>query len=257
MRLGELKAAERSLRRTIDLCRKANDKSGEAIAHQKLGKLLVCYGAFDEAEKEFDSGIKLHTNTLDGQWWQGTSWLYRAQNQLLQRNVSQAIKSAMEAKRLKDIEYPGVGKVERDIIQAEWLLGAALTMEGKDLNAAASHLTEALTRCRRINLVELEPDILLAWARWHRVRGSAQEARAHADEALAIADRCEYRLKQAEIHNFLARAALDAGDGEAARRHAETARERAWCDGPPHCYKSALDEAEQTLGELGVKNKSR
>lgn len=66
------------------------------------------------------------------------------------------------------------------------------------------------------------------------------------------ADRCEYRLKQAEIHNFLACLALDAGDHDAAREHAETARERAWCDGPPHCYKPALDEAEGMLKELGA-----
>jgi hypothetical protein len=109
---------------------------------------------------------------------------------------------------------------------------------------AASHLTEALTRCRRINLVELEPDMLLAWARWHRLQGNAAQA-------LAIADRCEYRLKQADIHNFLAQLALDAGDRAAARREAEIARERAWCDGPPHCYKPALDEAARLLAEIG------
>ncbi len=123
-------------------------------------------------------------------------------------------------------------------------------MEGKDLNAAVTHLTEALTRCRRINLVELEPDILLAWARWHRARGNAQEAQSHAEEALAIADRCEYRLKQAEIHNFLALLALDAGNRASARQHAEIAKERAWCDGPPHCYKPALDEAERILERM-------
>lgn len=251
--LGELRSAERNLRRSIDLGREINDKFVEAVSHQELGQLLIYRGAFDDAEKEFDEGIKLHVNTPAGQWSQGSSWLYRAQSQLLQRKISQATELAREAKRLKDIEYPGVGKVERDVIIAEWLLGAALTMEGKDLNVAASHLTEALTRCRRINLVEAEPDILLEWARWHRARGNAQEAWAHAEEARAIADRCEYRLKQAGIHNFLARITADAGDGVGARRHAETARERAWCDGPPYCYKPALDEAEGMLKELAAK----
>jgi hypothetical protein len=28
------------------------------------------------------------------------------------------------------------------------------------------------------------------------------------------------------------------------------AKERAWCDGPPHCYRKALDEAEAMLAEL-------
>jgi hypothetical protein len=123
---------------------------------------------------------------------------------------------------------------------------------GKVLIEADAHLTEALTRCRRINLVESEPDILLARARWHRLRGEADAAREVVTEALEIADRCEYRLRQAEMHNFLARLALDADDRDEAISQAQAAYERAWCDGPPHCYKPALDEAERMLNELGA-----
>ena len=48
-----------------------------------------------------------------------------------------------------------------------------------------------------------------------------------------------------------------ADNREKAHEHAEIARERAWCDGPPHCYKPALDEAEAMLKELGgIKNRS-
>ena len=72
-----------------------------------------------------------------------------------------------------------------------------------------------------------------------------------AEEGLAIADRSEYRLVQADAHNFLARLALDEGERKAAREHAAVARERAWCDGPPHCYKPALEEAERLLEEAG------
>ncbi|MCH7718550.1 MAG: hypothetical protein IIB21_03680, partial [Chloroflexi bacterium] len=148
-----------------------------------------------------------------------------------------------------------------DFVRAEWLIGAALvalssqTGRGlrEDLREAQGHLTEALSRCRRINLVDTEPSILLSWARWHRAQGHTQEALEHAQEALAIADRCEYRLNQADIHNFLAALALEGGDRKAAQRHATTAYERAWCDGPPHCYKPALEEAERLLTELDVK----
>jgi len=35
-----------------------------------------------------------------------------------------------------------------------------------------------------------------------------------------------------------------------AKQHAEIAKERAWCDGPPHCCKPALDEAERMLKEI-------
>ena len=34
------------------------------------------------------------------------------------------------------------------------------------------------------------------------------------------------------------------------REEAEVARERALCDGPPHCYKPALDEADRLLAQL-------
>ena len=84
-----------------------------------------------------------------------------------------------------------------------------------------------------------------------RARWDVQQARKHAREALVIADRCEYRLVQTDLHNLLARVALEKGDREEARKHAEVAKERAWCDGPPHCYKPALEAAERILESCG------
>ena len=117
------------------------------------------------------------------------------------------------------------------------------------LAKAEGHLREALTQCHRINLVEFEPEILLAWARWHQVKGDRRTALSTATEALEIANRCEYRLVQADIHNFLSRLALDEGDPAKAKEHAEIAKERALCDGPPHYYKPAYEEAERLLAE--------
>ena len=79
-------------------------------------------------------------------------------------------------------------------------------------------------------------------ARLHQDRETAQKA-------LAIADRCEYRLNQAEIHNFLARLALDSGNPAEARDQAQKAKDYAYCDGPPHYYKPAYEEAERLLAE--------
>jgi tetratricopeptide (TPR) repeat protein len=214
-----------------------------------LCQLLTYEGAFEEA---------LNILNISRQFWEKVkerqglcvNEFYRGLVSLWMGNTSVAQEAAQLSRELADVEH-----YERDIIRAEWLLGAALVAQAANndhntlLTEAEPHLTEALTRCRRINLVELEPDILLAWAKWHYLQGNPAQARADAGEALAIAERCEYRLKQADIHNFLARLALDAGDRAAARRHAEIARERAWCDGPPHCYKPALDEAERMLGE--------
>jgi tetratricopeptide (TPR) repeat protein len=246
--LGELAAAEKNLTRAIELSRETKDEFGEAIEHVYLGRLLAYRGVFDEAARELETALSMFEKQRRRQGI-GVAWVYCALLALLMSDAQGAFKAAQTiADEVAKARYPFV----RDIIRAEWLLGAALVIGGKDLNAAAKHLTEALTRCRRINLVELEPDILLTLARWHRARRNAQEAQTYAEEALAIADRCEFRLKQAEIHNFLARLSLDAGDSAAARQHAETAHERAWCDGPPYCYKPALDEAEGMLRELGA-----
>jgi tetratricopeptide (TPR) repeat protein len=254
--LGELAAAEANLRQAIDLCREAGDESYEAVGHQELGRLLAFRAVFTESEEQLATA----QGVFDRMEARGTNFVsvvraYRAERALLMGDAGAALAAARRARELADEVARTQFPFERDIIRAEWLLGAALVAlacdkrgrEAKNLADAETHLTEALTRCRRINLVDHEPDILLAWARWHRAKGNAQQARAHAQEALAIAVRCEYRLAQADAHNLLARLALDAGDQPATRQHAEIARERALCDGSPHCYQPALDEAERLL----------
>lgn len=254
--LGELAAAEQSLRRRIELCREIKDEFREAVGHHALGELLAYQSAFDEAAQELDTALASFSK-LGATQPKCVVWAYRAIRALLLGDT----KAALEASR-KAYEIACSRQNERDLIRAEWLLGAAHRVLG-NLPKAETHLTEALTRCRRINLVELEPDILLEMARlrWVQARGDEvtsdestrlqEKALELAREALAIANRCEYRLKQADIHNFLAQLALERGDREEAREHAEIARERAWCDGPPHCYKPALEEAERILESYG------
>lgn len=257
--LGELAAAEDSLRRSIELCRDIDDEFHEAMGRHEMGRLLAYRSHFDTAVQELDMADSSFSELgrTQSRWVVSAN---RAQLALLMGDAKAALEAARRARELADEVARSTFPYERDFIWAEWLIGAALvalaseetSRQRKLLAEAESHLTEALTRCRRINLVELEPDILLAWARWHHAKGNAEEARAHAREAIAIADRCEHRLNQAEIHNFFARLALDQEDRPAAAEHAAVAYERAWCDGPPHCYKPALDEAQRLLKELGV-----
>jgi len=256
---GELAAAERNLRRSIELCRKIRKDYDEFIGHQELGQLLAYRGAFHEARSELDVA---HAAFEEARAMQSQCVVaaYRGLRALLMGNPAGARDAARRARDLADEVGRTIYPVQRDFVRANWLLGwATVALAGQDdaqadalLTEAEGHLTEALTRCRRVNLVELEPDILLAWGRWHHAKGDAEQARGVAGEALGIADRCEYRLKQAEIHNFLATLAHEGGDCESAAEHARTAYERAWCDGPPHCYKPALDEAKRLLDELGV-----
>lgn len=256
IQIGALAVAEHNLRRKIDMNVNEFDV---AVGHRELGRLLAYRWEYKEAESELSTALSIFESQSNSPS-QGVVWAYRALRDLLMGDHAAALTAAQKAfefwKKDAEEDYP----VERDRVRVEWLLGAALTglavaspkKQDKLLAEAETHLTEALTRCRRINLVEFEPDILLAWARWHSAKGIEQSGKKQADEALAIADRCEYRLKQADIHNFLAGLALAESDQKTAQHHAAIAYERAWCDGPPHCYKPALDQAERMLKQLGA-----
>jgi tetratricopeptide (TPR) repeat protein len=241
--IGALAAAEETLQRRIALCREIEDAFDEAGGHRELGRLLAYRGAFEGAEQELETALASFSE-LGYLQSEGIVWAYRALRALLMDEPDATLEAARRARRLADVE-----RLERDIIRAEWLLGAAHRARGA-LDEAEPHLQEALRRCRRINMVDHEPHILLSLARLRRDQEAHDEALSLAEEALAIANRCGYRLKQADAHILLARLALDKGDPAQARRHAETARERAWCDGPPHRYAVAFQKAERLLAEL-------
>jgi tetratricopeptide (TPR) repeat protein len=261
LKIGTLAAADDNLRRDIELAQEIGDEFYQATGHEELGRLLAYTGAFEEAGRELDESYEYDSqhNVRQGEC---VDWAYRALRALLMGNAETALEAARRARELADVQH-----VEYDIIRAEWLLGAAQRARG-ELGQAEAHLDEALRRCRRINMVDHEPDILLEMARVgaqgvgvgtvgavgarvgaQRVAPLPPQPLAH--EALAIANRCGYRLKQADCHNFLARLALDAGNLPEARQHAQTARDYARCDGPPHRYEVAFQEAERLLREIG------
>jgi hypothetical protein len=125
----------------------------------------------------------------------------------------------------------------RDFVRAYWLLGEALIQsllstgavpgqphffeipfydeyfqepremvklaKGKEWSAAERCLNEALRRCRKVNLVEFEPDILLAQARLLRANASPMDTiEKNLEEAYEISHRAGFRLKLADLHLF-------------------------------------------------------
>ena len=250
LELGELRAAERNLRRSIEWGQENDQRSVEASGRTDLGRLLAYRGAFDEAARELDAALVIQRESGLPQS-QALNWLYRAQLALLRQEPQAVLEAAQLALQLVEeaTDSAPLSYSERNLVWAHWLLGAAHHELGQAV-AAEEHLGEALVRCRRITLVELEPDILLTWARWYQANGDRVQAMNSVQQALSIAQRSAYRLKKAEIGNFMARLALDGGNDDEARKEAEAARESAWCDGPPHCYRPALDEAEGLLDLL-------
>lgn len=233
MEIGNFKSTKSNIERVVDICQEINEKYVEAAGYEQLGRLLAYKGEFEKSEKMLAKALEMF-NKQDKVQSQGIVWADCALRALFMSDGEEACKAAKKAREAGDVQ-----KIERDIIRAEWLLGAAYLAKG-DLGEAERHLNEALLRDRRINLVELEPDILLELAKLRFKQGRKEEALRLAEEALGIADRCEYRLKQADIHNFLAEFYMDAKDFSKAKEHVEIAKERAECG-----YKPAIKKAEE------------
>jgi tetratricopeptide (TPR) repeat protein len=252
--IGSIDSAESNLRRSISLSLSRGMKTGiqgdfgplEKImtetlqlgARAELGLLLAYRARFDESIAELAEALKVVEN--QGQTSsECVIWSFRAQRALLISDPLEALGSALKVRELADEK-----RYERSRIRAEWLLGAA-HLACSHLDEAENHLNEALSRDRRINMVDHEASILLEVAKLRHAQKHDPEALKLAIEALTIADRCEYRLQQAEIHNFLGQFYFDTNAKTKARKHAEIAKERAECG-----YVPALKQAETLLAKL-------
>jgi tetratricopeptide (TPR) repeat protein len=125
--LGELAAAEANLRRSIALCREIGYEFGKAIGHDELGRLLAYRGVFTESEQHLTAAQEV----FDGMGAQRTSLLsvvrsYRALHALLMGDAKAALAAARRARELADEVARAIFPIQRDIVRAEWLLGAAL-----------------------------------------------------------------------------------------------------------------------------------
>ncbi|MDQ1352279.1 MAG: hypothetical protein QG657_2585 [Acidobacteriota bacterium] len=149
--------------------------------------------------------------------------------------IREALHQARQALAFAEKDAETDSPVPRDFVQAYWLLAEALiqccvlpnkvkiehfdipfydeyfqqvvetvtvTDSAKSLlSAAARCLHEALRRCRKTNMVEFEPDILLALARLDFAQNNPPDE-SLLKEAREIALRSGYRLKLADLHLF-------------------------------------------------------
>jgi tetratricopeptide (TPR) repeat protein len=255
LKIGELRTAEASLRRYIALNRELEGR--DAYAHHDLGRLLAYRGEYVVARAELDTALNMLENTQFG----GVAWSYQALRELLLLrstsqsalgNLQSAITSARRALERADEDALTDYAHERDYVRAHWLLGASHRL-ASEFDQAENHLHEALERCRRINMVDHEANILVDLARLCAATGVPDEAQRLAEEALLITERGGYVLQGADAHLELAKLALARGDRRLAKEHAQEAKTLATCDGPPdYTYKAAYDEAEALLKQLGA-----
>jgi len=258
MKIGALRSAETNQRHSIALSRAIKDEFNEAYGHHELGVLLAYRGANAESETELRKALKTWERQMDVQG-QCLVWTYRALRELLRlrsapqsaiRNLQSVGVPARRALELADEDARTSYPVERDYVRAQWLVGAGHRVAGQS-DEAEHHLHDALERCRRSGLVEVEADILIDLARLRAATGAADEAQRLAEEALVITERCGYVLQGADARLELAKLALAQGDKSTARQHATEARRLATCDGPhDYTYKAAYDEAGALLEQL-------
>jgi tetratricopeptide (TPR) repeat protein len=256
--LGQIKRAEQNVRRGLELSYEVGHDFYKGLGHQELGLLYSYKGEFDNAREQLRNALFFFT-VRDELQAECVVWQYLCLCSLFAGNPEFVLIDARAAQALANQVRARRFPVKRDFLRIQWLLGwAQVALAGKAgqrkdakdkyLDEAEEHLAESLTGCRETSLVELEPDVLLAWGRWHRASGNTGHARQSAEQARGIAERCGYRLKLAEIHNFLARLALDEGNKEMAKEQAEIAKKYALCDGPGYCYKPALEQARRLIG---------
>ena len=268
IRINALRAAERNLRRSIDLSRGIADEYIEAVGHQELGRVLSYCGMWQEAEQEFHNSLVL-AERVEHVQMQGVNWSYRALRFLLIArsdpqsstvNLKSSIECAHRAIELADEAAKTNAPTLSDYVHAHWLLGATYR-SNNDLILAQGNLSKALNLCRQINMVDYEADILLDLARLRDAQGDFKDAHEKASDALLITERCGYVLQGADVNLFLAELAvkgykLESEKGmsnkEAALLHARRAKELAYCDGPPYYYKVAYEEAVEMLKRLNV-----
>jgi len=260
--LGAFRAAEANLRRRIELCLEMKDEYKESIGHLFLGRVLVYRGAWAYSDTELATALEIAKKVGHVQA-EGVAWADRSLFRLLQlrceiggdlwaSGIGDATPAIASARRALDLADETANDARfvypvRDYVRVHWLLGSGNRVFG-ELNEAERHLHDALERCRRINLVEIEADILIDLARLRMATTEPDEAVRLAEEALIITERSGYVLQGADAHLVLAQLAKDRGDATALREHAEEALRLATCDGPPdYTYKAAYDEATALL----------
>jgi tetratricopeptide (TPR) repeat protein len=266
--IGALSAAERNLRRRIELCREIADEFREAVGHEGLGCVLSYCGVWQEAEQELRVALKLFDQPRSNvrAHWVGlihSDFAIRLilmkrlkQNRSLCQDIFRETNEAISfMEEFSKTNYP----IQREYVRNFWLLGAAYRANN-ELTLAEENLSKALSLCRQINMVDTEADILLDLARLRYAQGDFKDAQEKASEALVITERSGYVLQGADVHLFLAELALaghrskvegQLSDKDAARKHAEEALRLAHCDdGPPYYYKVAYEEAERMIEKL-------
>jgi tetratricopeptide (TPR) repeat protein len=247
------------------------------VGRSELGLFFAYIGQWSDSEIELETAFNMFLEN-DQTQYATIALSHRVRCLLLiersgttsnSKNRKLAIQFSQSALELADETTKKYRSFERDYIHVHWRLGAAYRANN-DFVQAETHLDEALRRCRAINAVDNEADILLEVAKLRQTQGVGAEALRLAREALIITERSGYVLQGADVNLFLAELAekgeklegeKEMSNQECALMHAKQARQLAtgWeeVDGKvvydttgKYVYKVAYDEAGALIERL-------
>ncbi len=238
---------------------------GRAEAKDEFAKSTeYCKSTDDYQGLSLDSAYRSLSALLQGR-------LVAAVGRQKERELSlEAVEEAEKALKFAEEDAKTDVPTPRDFVRAYWMLGEVLVQvirvgsrikkeleirfydeyfqelkerlvikTGNELGSAERCLTEALRRCRSVNMVESEADIILGCARLEWVKtpakgrdaGKLRQIEETLKEAHQIAERSGYRLQLANLHLFCGEVLIETGQGKllghSASEHIEKAKEYA------------------------------
>ncbi len=224
-KIGDLESAEANLLQGLELGTEIDEDIVKWAMNRELIRTKAYIGEYTEAKSYFKMADTI-AEDANIYKWQSVNWAYYSLCSLFEEDADEALHRAQKALEFSEKnEGENEGPAIRDIIRAYYLTGSSYILL-KNVTKAEYSLQFAITGSRKINLVSLEADILLAIARLRFFQAKKEEALKLAVEALEIATRCRYVLQQADIYLFLAQFYNATGDIEKAWDHAEIARLR-------------------------------
>ncbi len=221
---GKLGEALEQARNSVELA----DRSGSAFQRMgkrtTLGAVLHAIGRQDEAAAQFTEAERMQR-----EWQPAYPLLYSfAGFRYCDLLLDQGLDADVRERVAQTLEWANQHLGLQDIALDHLSLGRAHILSAQrgiagDLAQAAVHLAASVDGLRRAGTQHNLPLGLLARAALHTHTHAFDLARRDLDEALTLAERCGFRLHEADAHLGLTRLSLAEGDPVAAREHLDRA----------------------------------
>jgi tetratricopeptide (TPR) repeat protein/transcriptional regulator with XRE-family HTH domain len=210
--LGRLRDAEESAREAVATAGECESPADESLALARLGEVCHLIGELDHAVTHLDHSLAI-ASAGGHRATEASALALRAAVASDQGRLGDATSDAQAALLV-------LGGLDHwTEIECRAALGSVMRHLGRDRDAAEQH-TQTLDLVGTVDRCAPAVLALIGLSEAHRSFGEMQEAAACAREALQISRAAGYRVLEGQAHVAAARAALDEGRHDVARKHA-------------------------------------